>query len=381
VRVKAETERSGGDGDAIELGGDAVGKATLSDSQRRLVSEHLGLVGVHLRRYVGNLIEPRHDREREDLFQEGCLGLMRAAVDFDESRGIPFAAFALPRIHNAVSRALETKFSTVHVPWRLNTRGMAKRAGRSGSGGDCGSDRGGSPDRNRHPDYPDHPDSVHSACDLRFTGRKGGRHRPDGPVVRSMSDGPDCEARCAKPDGFKAMDCGETLGDRLRGKYERAIRRACELVLRRSSARGDRKKLAEMIAEERLLIPEETHRRALRQIARDTGSSYARVSDCERRMMERAREMLVGDPEFGALTRRAKATEAGVAAGLDDVIERELADASASEFVRRFEVSARSERAAMLERLIDGSSDGFSSIVERQVAKMNASQRETLLAD
>ncbi len=88
----------------------------LTEQQRCLVRENIGLVAVHLRRYVRNLSVPRHDREWEDLFQEGCLGLIKAAVAFRQERGIPFAAFALPRIHNAVSRALDSKFATVYVP-------------------------------------------------------------------------------------------------------------------------------------------------------------------------------------------------------------------------------------------------------------------------
>lgn len=360
VRVNMKTASSG-QGGGVEVGGNdasgAVAMPTLSQSQRRLVREHLGLIGVHLRRHVGNLAQPRFDREREDLFQEGCLGLMRAVVDFDESRGIPFPAFALPRIHNAVSRALESKFSTIYVPAR-GRRGR-NRGGRGG--GDCGSGRGGSPDH-----YPDPcPD----------------RHRPDAPLVRSISDGPEQVARCAAPSAHEVSLDRETLGDRLRGKYERAVRRACELVSRRGSVRGDRRKLAEVIAEERLLVPEETHRRALRQIARDTGSSYARVADCERGMLDRARAMLVGDPEFCTLRRRAKATEGGVAAGLDDAMERELALASATEFMKRFSEAGGTARGAMLERLLHGSRDGFADIIKSKVAGMDASQRERLLAE
>src|SRR3990172_4876630 len=100
---------------------DQLSKA-LTDEQRRLVRDNVGLVAVHLRRNVANLIHPKREREWEDLFQEGCLGLIRAATAFRAERGIPFAAFALPRIHNAVSRALVTKFSTIYVPPRRTKR-------------------------------------------------------------------------------------------------------------------------------------------------------------------------------------------------------------------------------------------------------------------
>ena len=81
------------------------GVSALTETQRRLVARNLGLVGLHLRRNVSNLAAPRRDREWDDLFQEGCLGLIQAAILFREDRGIAFAAFALPRIRNAVSRA------------------------------------------------------------------------------------------------------------------------------------------------------------------------------------------------------------------------------------------------------------------------------------
>ena len=83
---------------------------TLTDEQRRLVRDNVGLVAVHLRRNVVNLLHPKWEREWDDLFQEGCLGLIRAATAYRAERGIPFAAFALPRIHNAVSRAIQSKF-------------------------------------------------------------------------------------------------------------------------------------------------------------------------------------------------------------------------------------------------------------------------------
>lgn len=105
-------------------------RVPLTDEQQRLVRENIGLVSVHLRRYVGNLAFPRRDREWDDLFQEGCLGLIQAAVAFRQERGIPFAAFALARIHNAVSRALHCKFSTVHVPPQRNDARSGRPAGR-----------------------------------------------------------------------------------------------------------------------------------------------------------------------------------------------------------------------------------------------------------
>ena len=88
----------------------------LTPEQKRLVEENLGLVGTHVRRLVPARSSPRRDREWDDLFQEGCLGLAKAASSFDESKGVPFAAYALRRIQSAVSRALPRVFATVRVP-------------------------------------------------------------------------------------------------------------------------------------------------------------------------------------------------------------------------------------------------------------------------
>jgi len=173
----------------------------------------------------------------------------------------------------------------------------------------------------------------------------------------------------------------ETIGDRLRGKCERAVRRAGELVARRGGVRRDRGKLVAIIAEERLLVPEPSHRRALRQIARDTGSSYARVADCERSMIEKARSILIDDPEFRALNERAKATTVGVAGGVDEGIEIALAQASAAEFMRRFGAADRVERAVMLERLLQDSQREIKDIVEKKLVRMNPAQRERLFTE
>ena len=86
----------------------------LTPAQRDLVAANLGLVGVHMRR-VSCRVSPMRDRERDDLFQEGYLGLITAAQRYTPAHHMPFAAFAIPRIHNAVSMALHHRFRTVRV--------------------------------------------------------------------------------------------------------------------------------------------------------------------------------------------------------------------------------------------------------------------------
>ena len=310
----------------------------LTDEQQRLVRENIGLVAVHLRRHVSNLTTPRRDREWEDLFQEGCLGLIRAAVGYRKERGIPFAAFALPRIHNAVSRALQTRFSTVRVP--------PKR----------GDTRGASPDSARDDGQPEQPKVRSFSGDLQ--GRLADTRRHD----------PDNAGR-------------ETIGQRLRAKYERAVRAAGDAISRKASRRGDRDKLVRILVEERFMVPHEESRRAMRQIARETHSSYARVAQCDRQLGAEVRSTLEADPEFRELHRRARSDPDGTCAFIDDEFEHDLAKLSAEEFVRRVCTTHTHKRADMLESFLRLSDSGIYDVVRDRVSRMPVRKRELLLAE
>lgn len=61
------------------------------DRQQR-VNENIGLVHACAKRFKGRGIE------YDDLFQAGCLGLVKAADHFDESRGLQFSTYAVPVI-------------------------------------------------------------------------------------------------------------------------------------------------------------------------------------------------------------------------------------------------------------------------------------------
>jgi RNA polymerase sigma factor (sigma-70 family) len=57
-----------------------------------------------LRGLIGVLVRDKHGTA-DDLFQEGCIGLVDAARTFDPSRGVPFKAYARKRIRWAISKA------------------------------------------------------------------------------------------------------------------------------------------------------------------------------------------------------------------------------------------------------------------------------------
>jgi len=71
----------------------------MSVAQRNeLVSDNLGLVHSCCRRFIGRGIE------YDDLFQAGCLGLIRAAEGFEADRGLMFSTYAFPAILGEIRR-------------------------------------------------------------------------------------------------------------------------------------------------------------------------------------------------------------------------------------------------------------------------------------
>ena len=235
------TEQSGGDGVHCPL----------TVEQRALVEANLGLVALHIRRNVRNLGAPRSYRDFEDLFQEGCCGLIHAARSFDPVRGIPFPAYALPRIHTAVSTALHGNASLVKVPRR-------RRARKSGN----------------------HANSEAA---------------PEVPRVYAFEDNP----ADGRPRGPEPTAGQNTIGERLRDKYDVAVDVASRSAGWRKSRRADRQELVGRLVEHRFRVAEPEAKTALREIARETGSSYSRVLQCERRLKQGVRRALAGDRDHG----------------------------------------------------------------------------------
>ncbi len=64
----------------------------------RFIESNLGLVHSLCRRFIGRGIE------YDDLYQAGCMGLVKAADAFDETRGLCFSTYAVPVILGEVRR-------------------------------------------------------------------------------------------------------------------------------------------------------------------------------------------------------------------------------------------------------------------------------------
>ena len=72
------------------------------------VADNLGLVHACANRFRGRGVE------YEDLYGAGCVGLVKAAQNFDESRGFAFSTYAVPVILGEIKR-LFRESGTVHV--------------------------------------------------------------------------------------------------------------------------------------------------------------------------------------------------------------------------------------------------------------------------
>lgn len=309
AKSKAE---SGSKSDIKESSCTGSATAELDDRQQALVRDNVGLVAVHIRRNVRNVHSGRADRDYEDLFQEGCCGLIQAARTFDPTKGIPFAAFALRRIHTAVSGALYESASPIRRPRRRSKK-------------------------NANPAGPEIPPKVFQL----ENDPRDGRHQPD------------------------PLGGDDTLGDRVRAKIETAITMATRKVDRRRAPRGDRRALMDMLIRDRLLIAEPTAKTSLREIARQTNSSYTRVLQCERRILEAVRQMLSGDLEFLRLLSMIRQDQRGTDTPVDNEMRTELRRLAATVFAGRIQSCDARRRERLLWELVARDRDRFVDLLER----------------
>lgn len=304
--------------------------ARLDDRQRRQVAENIGLVTVHLRRHVPGRAPPTRDREWEDLFQEGCLGLIQAVCTFRMDSGIAFPAYALPRIHTAVSRALRGGFATV-----------------------------------RQPLYPRRHGADEARCAL--------------PGVRTL----DFDPQDRRPDPRHAIDrsaTGGTVGERLRARYVQAVGRVVRQMKRSRPARQDRAHVLDRIVEERLLVPDSQARTSLRAIARETDSSYARIAKCEKRILDQVRADLADDAETQHLREAARRNPDGMATPIDAGLIDELEQLRIDRFVAQIEAGPPLERASRLLEAFDRAGLSLGAVARSWLATLTPRQRVACLA-
>ncbi|HEX3039916.1 MAG TPA: sigma-70 family RNA polymerase sigma factor [Caproiciproducens sp.] len=66
--------------------------------RNQIISDNIGLVHACARRFRGR------GMEYDDLFQAGCLGLVKAVDHFDNERGVQFSTYAVPVILGEIKR-------------------------------------------------------------------------------------------------------------------------------------------------------------------------------------------------------------------------------------------------------------------------------------
>ncbi len=71
---------------------------TLTGNRAELIERNLGLVHACAHRFTGRGIE------YDDLFQAGCMGLVKAFDAFDRNRGVCFSTYAVPVILGEIRR-------------------------------------------------------------------------------------------------------------------------------------------------------------------------------------------------------------------------------------------------------------------------------------
>ncbi len=68
------------------------------DNRDERIEQNIGLVHACARRFLGRGIE------YEDMFQAGCVGLVKAIDGFDEARGVRLSTYAVPVILGEIRR-------------------------------------------------------------------------------------------------------------------------------------------------------------------------------------------------------------------------------------------------------------------------------------
>lgn len=97
----------------------------VSDKTRRdaFIEQNLGLVHACAGRFRGRGIE------YDDLYSAGCMGLVKACDNFDESRGVCFSTYAVPVILGEIKKLFRDG-GTVKVSRSLKELGMRVQAAR-----------------------------------------------------------------------------------------------------------------------------------------------------------------------------------------------------------------------------------------------------------
>ncbi len=287
-------------------------QVVLNEAQRALVEAHIGLVGMHLRNFVATPMQPMRQREYDDLFQEGCVALTRAAASYDPSRNGPFASYALLRIRGTIHTALHEYFATVRVPTQK----------------------------------------------IKDAARKRG-HAPKLHMVQELSER---RAACLEADDT-GIEPQETIRHLLRERYERSVELALADLRQRSWRLRNPTPIMERIASERLLISTDQGRTSLRGIASEVGISSGRACEYEQLLTKTVRTYMADDIQVRLLLRWARRDARGFNAPLDARQQNLLRRADARRFLAKFRQLEQARKAEVVYALVAHSTEALDEVV------------------
>ena len=78
------------------------------EARNQIVEKNIGLVWNIVKRYAGR------GYDQEDIFQIGCIGLIKAIDHFDTSYQVKFSTYAVPMISGEIKRFLR-EIGRAHV--------------------------------------------------------------------------------------------------------------------------------------------------------------------------------------------------------------------------------------------------------------------------
>jgi hypothetical protein len=262
----------------------------LTQQQRDLVAQNLGLVRVQVRRQLLRLPPDIRRREREDLLQVGTLGLMLAATRYRPSSHGPFAAYALAYIHGALCRYLVRQMNGLGAPFKQAAKIVRRqRLARARADWELnglpvdGADAAGPADEGRCP-----PPVLPQFFDLQTS---------DGSLAKVACQRARQAARAEAVDRPAGGREGWSAQER-HERYVEALEWAAGKVKATPSAHVDHAALVQAVVQERLRVPEIEFRTARRALAARFGCSPTRVWNIEVRLLRLVRRRL--ESEVGA---------------------------------------------------------------------------------
>lgn len=281
----------------------------LTAAQQELVVRNIGLVGVHLRNRVHIPRQPWRRRERADLFQVGCLALVRAAGRYDAARDGAFAPFALQRIRGAVFTAIYEHFATIRVPVKVVVGARREAA-------------------------------VH-----------GRGSRPRLPVVRQFTE-TETSSMAASRCQYSRSPGEPTIRECVRLRFQRAVTAAIDGLRSHKWKRADAGEIIAAVASDRLLMSPDDDRVTVRELAARLHVSCGRIGEYERMLREAVKHHLACDPQLPRLLAFAREDRCGMDGPLTADRREMLISEEQQALSLRLRSMAHGERTELLYRLI-----------------------------